>query len=639
MYLYTHIIGDFFLPTIDVPGIGQVFADGFAEEQTMQRILAVLASADNMNSADAQQRLKQASDSAAQSTTAFATSQIRAGNDIKDSADSSSKSLLGLSASSTAYSRVLQNSQRSLTRIFSGTGSGNPFAIGTALFQGLGKLGEGVSDIVGKIPGLGTVLKVGGGLIAQGLSAAGGFLMTKLQETDQAFSDLQAGGGLLAGSFMALRETAHASGLTVKQFTNVVKNNIEELGSFGGATRRGAREFARATGRVRSEFGTQLMQLGLNFEDMGSATANLLQQFALSGVAIETAGIDTKSFATAVRNAVIQQKALSVLTGRTIEQQKSAERQLRRDAQVQAALGNLSGDARNALQQLIAAQPQFRDVILDQITFGRVQSKNAGMLMGILPETVRAVQSTVDSVLTGTEKAPMEFFKILTENSDAIARETEVARNLTNLSRFVNNDFVNLAKGTFTQQQDLVTAAINKTINNLSDDLTSLTKGLDPLTNNVLDLKNKTQDLTIQFGRSISGFLTATQGAPEIIGGFISSLESGLKAINNFFGIPPGTTIGDGSDVTYGQVTPRTFQLTNTDPTGNPTGTPDANTTNTNNNATTNTGVVTNSPKPDGTTTRPLIVNDPNNTAAINALTKQLTRNTQTLDGLSKHLT
>ena len=39
------------MPTIDVPGIGQVFAEGFAEEQTMQRILAALQGRDSSDGA------------------------------------------------------------------------------------------------------------------------------------------------------------------------------------------------------------------------------------------------------------------------------------------------------------------------------------------------------------------------------------------------------------------------------------------------------------------------------------------------------------------------------------------------------------------------------------------------------------
>ena len=121
--------------------------------------------------------------------------------------------------------------------------------------------------------------------------------------------------------------------------------------------------------------------------------------FTFAGVAIQDVGVDTRAFAEATRNAVAQQKIMSVLTGRSIEQQRQAERQTRRDAQVQSAMRNLDGQTRKALETFIANQPQFRDVILDQITFGRITSKNALMLSGIAPLTVRAVQQTVDGVM------------------------------------------------------------------------------------------------------------------------------------------------------------------------------------------------------------------------------------------------
>ena len=139
------------------------------------------------------------------------------------------------------------------------------------------------------------------------------------------------------------------------QFNNVVKNSTEQLASFGGTTRMGAREFARANGRLRSEF-AQLMAMGLNFEDMGNATADLLQSFTFAGVAIQDVGIGTRAFAEATKNAVAQQKIMSVLTGRSIEQQRQAERQVRRDAQVQSAMRNLDGETRKALETFIANQ-------------------------------------------------------------------------------------------------------------------------------------------------------------------------------------------------------------------------------------------------------------------------------------------
>ena len=50
------------------------------------------------------------------------------------------------------------------------------------------------------------------------------------------------------------------------------------------------------------------MALGVSFQDMGMATADLMQKFANAGVAIEDVGVGTRAFAEATRNALDNRK-------------------------------------------------------------------------------------------------------------------------------------------------------------------------------------------------------------------------------------------------------------------------------------------------------------------------------------------
>lgn len=640
MYLYTHIIGEFFLPTINVPGIGDVFADGFAEEQTMQRILQALSDANNVNSADAQQRLRESAITTANSTTALGQTLRKTGQETETAGSQTAKGLKDAATSGSTFANIIGRSQRNLAQAFRGVsgdrGGFGPLAFFADLLQGAGSKLTELSTIV---PGLGKVISMTAGPALTALGAAGGFLVTKLQQVDKQFTEFQNAGGLLGGSFMDLRTTAQASGLQVGQFNNVVKNSTEALASFGGTTRMGAREFARATGRLRSEFGPQLMAMGLNFEDMGNATADLLQSFTFAGVAIQDVGIGTSAFAEATRNAVAQQKIMSVLTGRSIEQQRQAERQTRRDAQVQSAMRNLDGQTRKALETFIANQPQFRDVILDQITFGRITSKNAAMLSGIAPETVRAVQQTVDGVMNTSIKAPSEFFARLSRNSEQIANEMDTQGLLTDLSRFTNNELTTLARDTFTQQQQLVAAAINKTIANVAQDFEKLTGEMDPLTKSVFELRNATQNLQVEFASSINGFLNSSKLGVNAVTSGINAIQNAIRGINNFLGTPRGTQIGDGSDVVFGEVRARRFTPVTADPTGNVGGDTSPDNTSTNTNTGTTAPLTTNTVRPNGTNENPLVVKDPTMHNMITELVKA-TKNTATgLDNLKANLT
>ena len=628
------------MPTINVPGIGDVFADGFAEEQTMQRILQALSDSNNVNSADAQQRLRESAITTANSTTALGQTLRKTGQETETAGSQTAKGLKDAATSGSTFANIIGRSQRSLAQAFRGVtgdrGGFGPLAFFSDLLEGAGK---GLTQLGTVLPGLGKAFSYLAGPLFTALGAAGGFLVTKLQQVDKQFTEFQNAGGLLGGSFMDLRVTAQASGLTVGQFNNIVKNSTEQLASFGGTTRMGAREFARATGRLRSEFGPQLMAMGLNFEDMGNATADLLQSFTFAGVAIQDVGIGTQAFAEATRNAVAQQKIMSVLTGRSIEQQRQAERQTRRDAQVQSAMRNLDGETRKALETFIANQPQFRDVILDQITFGRITSKNAAMLSGIAPETVRAVQQTVDGVMNTSIKAPSEFFARLSRNSEQIANEMDTQGLLTDLSRFTNNELTTLARDTFTQQQQLVAAAINRTIANVAQDFEKLTGEMDPLTKSVFELRNATQNLQVEFASSINGFLNSSKLGVDAITGGINAIQNALRGINNFIGTPRGTRIGDGSDVVFGEVRTRRFTPVTADPTGNVGGDTSPDNTSTTTNTGTTAPLTTNTVRPNGTNENPLVVKDPTMHNMITELVKA-TKNTATgLDNLKANLT
>ena len=108
MYLYAHITGDLVLPQIEVPGVGTVFADGFAEESTMQRILNVLQASDNANSPEAMQQLAGAAQSASVSTRRASQQLDGLGSD----ANAAGGAISGLSASADNYNRRMLGATR-----------------------------------------------------------------------------------------------------------------------------------------------------------------------------------------------------------------------------------------------------------------------------------------------------------------------------------------------------------------------------------------------------------------------------------------------------------------------------------------------------------------------------------------------
>jgi hypothetical protein len=644
VYLYTHIIGVFFLPTINVPGIGEVFADGFAEEQTMNRILAVLQSSDNANSPEALQRLSAAANTGGNSILGFGKKTQKAGD---DTSQGSSKVVQGLSAAgaaATSYGRTMRQATQGVVRSFSDVQK-QPFALAQSLTDVVLKAGAGLMDgrfgrIIGGAMGAG-ITKIftddigkvlGGTAIGAALgknmvpvaSAITGFLFEKLNATTQAFLDVQRSGALLGGSFIDFRNFAHGAKLTMAEFNNIFKQNGEAMASFGGQTNRGAREFSRATMAVNNLAGRELRTLGYSFEDIGMATADFMENLALSGVAIDRSAVETNEFAEAVATSVRQQKIVATLTGRSIEQQKQAERQQRKDAQVQAAIARLGPAQRDEIQRLISAFPQMRDVILDQVTFGQTISKDALMISGVLPTMTAGIEDATQGILNNTGMTASAFQNFASNNQ---AMRTEFLNStdiVSQLARFTNNSFVKTAQDSLIMAQQATAQAINKTINDVADDLAKLQGGTNSATNALMELQENNRELALTLSKLTTEMLRNSSGVVNFISELTSGLNTGVIKIANFLGLEPGQT----------RVGPfnRELQTQFSDFATSTNNAVDANTGTTQN---LTTGVNT----PPQTTTKTIDVNAPTLQRQIDELTKVMRGTNNKMDNLSTVLT
>ena len=549
------------MPTINVPGIGDVFADGFAEEQTMNRILAVLQSSDNANSPEAQQRLASAANTASSSVFNFGKSTRKAGDDTSQAGSRVVQGLSAAGAAATSYGRTMRQATQGVVQSFDQVQK-QPFALAQSITnlmtKAVGNFSEGT---FGRIVGAGlsgaitslftndkTKIALGsaaGFLLGKNLpavlSAVTGFLFEKLNSTSQAFLDVQRSGALLGGSLIDFRNFAHNANLTMGEFTNIFKNNGEAMATFGGQTNRGAREFSRAT-RLVMENNRELRTLGFSFEDIGMATADFMENIALSGIAINRSAVLTNDFSEAVATSARQQKIVATLTGRSIEQQKQAERALRKDAQVQAAIARLGPAQRDEIQRLISAFPQMRDVILDQVTFGQTISKDALMISGVLPTMTAGIENATQGILNNTGMTASAF-QNFAENNQAMRTEFLNSSDMVSqLGRFTSNVFVKTAQDSIIMAQQATASAINKTINDVVDDFVRLQSGTNKATDALIDLQDENRKLAMTLSQLTTEMLRNSSGVVNFISELTSGLNTGVISIANLLGLQPGQT-------------------------------------------------------------------------------------------------
>jgi len=537
------------LPTIDVPGIGSVFADGFAEESTMQRILGAIQGQDSGGGASVNTQRTQSA------ITQLGSTVQKTGASVQDGGQRATSGLNAVGPAAQRLSSNLTASTRSLSQSFA-SASQAPFAFANSVVQmgaNLAKNSTALSTIIGAAGGAaladlfgqdGTMAKIAGAALGgaagylfkdastTALAGIAGFLFEKLNATTDAFFKVQSAGAILGGSLIQLRLNAHASNLTMAEFTNVMAKNSEQMASFGGQTIKGAREFARANQRLTQLHGQELLALGVSFEDMGMATSDMMQQFARSGHSIETAGINTREFSTAVRNQITQQKIVAALTGRSIEQQKQAERAQRKDAVVQASLQRMAPEQRAEMERLISAFPHLKDAILDQAVFGTLTSSEALRQASVFPTAMNGIAGAVDDITNGIGGAGDAFVKSA-EFSEEIKAETFAAGDMVaTLGRFTSNAIIKTATDSFIPMQELMMASINKTAKSVAVDMAKVGSASNAATNSITEMIEANRAATMGFSTLSTGILKNSDG---IVSG-LATLMNGIADATNSLG-------------------------------------------------------------------------------------------------------
>ena len=285
------------MASADVPGIGTVFIDGVAEEATMQRILAAIQQQDSGGGAGPQVNAAGIS----QVNRGFinlARQSKSAGDSVSQGGDTAYQGMMKAGMAGRSFSQQLGRASGNLVRSFE-TASESPFGFAKALTNVAGDLasssraagaamgvlgGAIVEDLMGDISLLGPSIGAAIGLAVPGAvttatAAIAGFIFEKLDATSKAFNTVAQSGAILGGDLMQFRLAAHSSNLTMAEFNGVMGKAGDSMSMFGGQTLRGAREFARSNQALTNEFSTPLLQMGYSFEDMGVATAEMMEHF------------------------------------------------------------------------------------------------------------------------------------------------------------------------------------------------------------------------------------------------------------------------------------------------------------------------------------------------------------------------
>jgi len=267
-----------------------------------------------------------------------------------------------------------------------------------------GQLMDGSGSISGFYSSL-KDLPLGMGLVA-GLFGK----IAEMQEAElRSYRDLSKAGVNFGGSLNTIRMNALELGMTMDQYTGVIKKNQAAMSMLGGNTNTGAEAFTKMAKQLReSPMGAQLRGMGVDAEDAANGLASYVK---MTGARSKEELKNTGAIAQAAGNYMKNLDALSQLTGESKEALEAKMAEEAQESQFQAYLSTLDEKGREkalaGLQESLArggkgAAAAFKDQVqgLPPMTEAGqqfvAQSRAGGKAVSDLANNVKDSTKTVE---------------------------------------------------------------------------------------------------------------------------------------------------------------------------------------------------------------------------------------------------
>jgi hypothetical protein len=383
---------------IDIPGIGEVTADNFAQEDTLQKLLAVMGKTEKTKRAEEQKRIAQEKELSklkkeeAEQIKKTSSLQEKAKNELDKLIQNYGKStdtLKDFQEDVGAISKKMGDTFADLT-VTVGNLAGkflqnydkmveDPIAAGAGILETMKNITAQIANIAVDV---GTALgKIAVGwvpFIGAGLAAAVGALGTlghkivnfaseifttvnqvlerEFQKRVFQLDQFMKLGGSFAGGMTEMGQLANQSGIGIKTFTNAVvaaRPYITDMGlTVGDATRLLAKNMSAlgtTVGKGGKTVRDELLALGYSYEEQGSIMAQYMAQ-------LKTTGVNLQAMAPAQLAKLTGEyaKHLKVLTDITGQNARQLMDQSRAEAQRGALMDSLTAAQSRAFQDAYA---------------------------------------------------------------------------------------------------------------------------------------------------------------------------------------------------------------------------------------------------------------------------------------------
>jgi hypothetical protein len=250
--------------------------------------------------------------------------------------------------------------------------SGAMNSVGSGIFSFADQLANAGNNLAGANAAF-SKIPVFGGM----LSTVFGAVASAAEKSLKSFQDIASVGGAVTGGYNSIINSATAAGLTMDQFTGVVKKNSEGLALFGGSVGEGIKRFTNVSKQIqKSGLASELQALGYSTEDINSGLAGFSTMLAKTGAA---RGMTDSQLAASAGAYLKNLDAVSKLTGKNREDLQKEHDERMRDAQFRLMMRGMDADSQANLHALMDSIPKEHQAGLKEIMATGTATSESGV--------------------------------------------------------------------------------------------------------------------------------------------------------------------------------------------------------------------------------------------------------------------
>ena len=346
----------------------------------------------------------------------------------------------------------------------------------TGLTDTVGNLGIAISMMMGP---LGLLV----GAVALAIKAVGAYAAAANEMTDKlhkGYQDMAKSGAAAADGMSGLYDDAHKLGLgmnDLSDYTSLIAANAKDLTLFAGSVSAGRKQFADL-GKTMEPYREGLMNLGMDQKEINEASMGYLRLQSRIG---QTQNKSVDQLAASTQKYLVEQDALTKLTGMTRKEQEDAREEVRSQERFGAKMEQLRqqglGDRADELEKAY--------LIL------KSKSKEAAQGFADLSTGMITTESARKLVMSDQGKTLEQQQKIIAGQQNAVGAVQEIATTIGKTTSTTQVSLSLMGEGNknfidFSQGLALKAAAVNNGLQKAADEIDKDSKrqkeGVDPLT-------------------------------------------------------------------------------------------------------------------------------------------------------------